>query len=72
MTQRKRPDRRRRRGRSRRISVRGVRREPIDKRRLSRAVIDLAVAQAEADAQAEAEAREQVDQAAEAEASDDH
>ena len=36
----------------RRITVRGVRRDPVDLRKLSRAVIALAQAQAEADAQA--------------------
>jgi hypothetical protein len=36
----------------RRISVRGVRREPADVRKLARAFIALAQAQAEADAQA--------------------
>lgn len=38
--------------RQRRILVRGVRRETPDVRKLSRALIELAVAQAEADAQA--------------------
>jgi hypothetical protein len=37
----------------RRISVRAVRRDPPDLRKLSRALIALAAAQAEADAQAE-------------------
>lgn len=36
--------------RPRRISVRGVRRDPVDVRKLSRALIALAQAQAEADA----------------------
>lgn len=40
------------RGRPRNISVRAVRRDPPDLRRLSRAIIELAVAQAEADAEA--------------------
>lgn len=38
--------------RKRHISVRAVRRDPPDFRRLSRAVIDLAMAEAEAEAQA--------------------
>jgi len=38
----------------RRVVVRGVRREEVDVRRLGRAVIALAMAQAEADAQQEA------------------
>lgn len=45
------------RGRSsapRRITVRGVKRKPVDIRKLSRALITLAQAQAEADAQAQA------------------
>ena len=41
---------------ARRISVRGVRREQPDVRKLARALIALAMAQAEADAQAEAAA----------------
>lgn len=41
-----------RKGRDRDISVRAVRRDPPDLRKLSRALIQLAVAQAEADAQA--------------------
>lgn len=40
----------------RHISVRGVRRDPVDLRKLSRALIALAQAQAEADAQAAADA----------------
>jgi hypothetical protein len=43
-----------RRGRERTISVRAVRRDPPDLRKLSRALIQLAMAQAEADAQAAA------------------
>jgi hypothetical protein len=43
-----------RRRRERRISVRVVRRDPPDLRKLSRALIALAMAQAEADAQAAA------------------
>lgn len=42
-------------GRQRRISVRSVRRDPIDVRKLSRALVALARAQAEADAQAQKE-----------------
>lgn len=40
--------------RQRRIIVRGVRREPVDVRKLSRALLALAQAQAEADAEAQA------------------
>lgn len=43
-------------GRQRRISVRAVRRNPPDLRRLSRALIQMAMAQAEAEAAAQAEA----------------
>jgi len=43
------------RGRKRHISVRSVRRDPPDVRRLSRAVIALALAQADAEAQAAAD-----------------
>ncbi len=43
-------------GRQRRISVRAVRRDPPDLRRLSRALIQMAMAQAEAEAAAQAEA----------------
>lgn len=39
-------------GRRRNISVRAVRRDPPDYRKLSRAVVDLALAQAEAEAAA--------------------
>jgi len=39
-------------GRQRNISVRAVRRDPPDMRKLARALIQLAVAQAETDAQA--------------------
>lgn len=42
-------------GRQRRISVRAVRRDPPDLRKLSRALIQLAMAQADAEAQAAAE-----------------
>lgn len=45
-------------GRERHISVRAVRRNPPDLRRLSRALIALAMAQADADARAEAAAAE--------------
>jgi hypothetical protein len=38
----------------RRITVRGVQRDPVDVRKLSRALIQLAQAQAEADAQRQA------------------
>lgn len=40
--------------RDRHISIRAVRRDPPDLRKLSRALIQLAMAQAEADAQADA------------------
>lgn len=43
-----------RKGRERHISVRAVRRDPPDLRKLSRALIQLSIAQAEADAQAAA------------------
>jgi hypothetical protein len=43
------------RGRERHISVRGVRMNPPDLRKLSRALVQLAMAQAEAEAQARAE-----------------
>jgi hypothetical protein len=43
------------RGRKRHISVRSVRRDPPDVRRLSRTVIALALAQADAEAQAAAD-----------------
>lgn len=48
-------------GRQRHITVRGVQREPVDLRKLSRALIALAQAQAEADAAAEAEAKRDQD-----------
>ncbi|HET6910681.1 MAG TPA: hypothetical protein VFH54_15225 [Mycobacteriales bacterium] len=51
-------------GRQRRISVRGVHRDPVDLRKLSRALIALAQAQAEADARAEREGRERSAQSA--------
>lgn len=44
------------RGRRRNISVRAVRRDPPDLRKLSRALIQLAIAEAEAEAQAAATA----------------
>lgn len=44
-------------GREHRVSVRAVRRDPPDLRKLARALIELAMAEAEADAQAETEAR---------------
>jgi hypothetical protein len=40
--------------RERRLSVRAIRRNPPDYRKLSRALIQLAIAEAEAEAQAEA------------------
>lgn len=43
--------------RERQVSVRGVRRNPPDLRKISRALAALAVAQVEAEAQAEAEAK---------------
>jgi len=51
----------------RRIRVKGVRRNPPDLRRLSRALIELAIAQAEQEAAAEAEARKCVGPPAKAE-----
>lgn len=45
-------------GRERHISVRGIRRETPDLRRLSRALISMALAQDEADAEAAATKRE--------------
>ncbi|MDQ1743467.1 MAG: hypothetical protein QOE23_1806 [Pseudonocardiales bacterium] len=45
-----------RKGRERHISVRAVRRDPPDLRKLSRALITLAMAEAEAAAEAEAQA----------------
>lgn len=48
----RRPGDGRRRGRRRNISVRVVRRDPPDYRKLSRAVIELAISQAEAEAAA--------------------
>jgi hypothetical protein len=41
--------------RERRISVRGIRRETPDVRKLSRALLDLAIAQAEVEAQGQVE-----------------
>lgn len=49
------------RGRRRNISVRGVRRETPDYRRLSRAALELARAQSEAEAEAEATKRSTAD-----------
>lgn len=43
--------------RERHVSVRGVRRDPPDLRKLARALAALAIAQVEADAQSEDEAR---------------
>ena len=48
-------DRRRHGGKDHHISVRAVRRDSPDLRKLGRAVLEIAVAQAEADAQAQAE-----------------
>ena len=42
---------------ARRISIRSVRKDPIDYKKLGRALIALAMAKAEADAQAEADKR---------------
>jgi hypothetical protein len=61
-------------GRQRRISVRAVRRDPPDLRKLSRALIQLAIAQADAEVQAAAEHAAQIDKAnhaSDAEASHD-
>lgn len=44
-----------------RLTVRGVRRDPVDVRKLSRAIIMLAQAQAEAEAKAAAEGRSDAD-----------
>ena len=44
-------------GRQRRISVRAVRRDPPDLRKLSRALINIALEQAAAEAAAEAQAK---------------
>lgn len=46
----------------RRVRVRGELRQPPDLRKLSRALIELAIAQAEADAQAEDQNRRQAEQ----------
>lgn len=46
-------------GRERHISVRAVRRDPPDLRKLSRALITLAMAEAAAEAAAQADARDQ-------------
>ena len=51
-----------RRGRQRNISVRAVRRNPPDLRKLSRALIELAIAEAAAEAQQAATARDQADE----------
>ncbi len=50
-------------GRERHISVRAVRRNPPDLRKLSRALIALAMAQAAAEAAAEADAKQRTDEA---------
>lgn len=57
-------------GRQRHISVRAVRRSPPDLRKLSRALIALAMAQAAAEAAAEAEAKQRPDTHQAPEASD--
>lgn len=44
--------------RDRRLSVRAVRRDPPDLRKLSRAIVAIAIAQAEAEAQAQVDAAE--------------
>jgi hypothetical protein len=49
------------RGRRRDISVRAVRRDPPDLRKLSRALIQLAIAEAEAEAQQDATGRDASD-----------
>ncbi len=46
--------------RERHISVRAVRRDPPDLRKLSRAIVAIAIAQAEAEAQAQVDAAEAV------------
>lgn len=48
--------------RRQRLSVRSVKRDPIDTRKVARAVIDLALAQAEADARLEAMKRQETNQ----------
>ncbi len=48
-------------GRGRRISVRAIRRDPPDYRKLSRALIQLAMAEAEAEAQAQADLGKRAD-----------
>jgi hypothetical protein len=55
-----------RKGRERHISVRAVRRNPPDVRKLSRALIELAMEQAAAEAAAESDDVEQTDNSAEA------
>lgn len=49
----------------RKLTIRTVRREPPDLRKLSRALIALAIAQSEADAEAEAEHDDAPDESAE-------
>jgi hypothetical protein len=58
-------------GRQRRISVRAVRRESPDLRKLSRALIQLALEQAAAEAAAQAQAKGADSEANQAEATDD-
>ena len=57
-------------GRQRHISVRAVRRNPPDLRKLSRAVIQLAMEQAAAEAAAQADSARREDEAESAEESD--
>lgn len=60
----RRADQRKTRGRrghqDRQISVRAVRRDPPDLRKLSRAIVAIAIAQAEAEAQAQIDAADEV------------
>jgi hypothetical protein len=55
-----------RKGRERHISVRAVRRNPPDARKLSRAAIQMAMEEAAAEAASQTEEIEQIDNAAEA------
>ncbi len=50
-------------GRNRHISVRAVRRDPPDLKKLSRALIQLAMAQAQAEADARADGKADIDNA---------
>jgi branched-subunit amino acid aminotransferase/4-amino-4-deoxychorismate lyase len=56
----------------RNITVRSTRRTPPDLHKLSRALLDLAAAQAEADAQGSAQAKGSKQEAAEAGSAEDH